>query len=154
MSYLNIPNLSKTLESLPPHPYTFPLDPFQQHAISAIAKDHLTGLGNVRVISPLNYAHFIFLLSRCRVAITDSGGIQEEAPSLGKPVLLMRDITERPESLESGTVTLVGTNQQNIVAGVSRLLEDSFYYQTMSLVHNPYGTGQACKLIVDILKKT
>jgi len=114
----------------------------------------LANIKNVHLIEPLAYEVFIYLMQQAFIILTDSGGIQEEAPSLGKPVLLMRDITERPESLESGTVILVGTNQQNIVAGVSRLLEDSFYYQTMSLVHNPYGTGQACKLIVDILKKT
>jgi UDP-N-acetylglucosamine 2-epimerase (non-hydrolysing) len=130
--------------------YPVHLNPQVQEPVQNI----LANIKNVHLIEPLAYEVFIYLMQQAFIILTDSGGIQEEAPSLGKPVLLMRDITERPESLESGTVILVGTNQQNIVAGVSRLLEDSFYYQTMSLVHNPYGTGQACKLIVDILKKT
>jgi UDP-N-acetylglucosamine 2-epimerase (non-hydrolysing) len=129
--------------------YPVHLNPQVQEPVQNI----LANIKNVHLIEPLAYEVFIYLMQQAFIILTDSGGIQEEAPSLGKPVLLMRDITERPESLESGTVTLVGTNQQNIVAGVSRLLEDSFYYQTMSLAHNPYGTGQACKLIVDILKK-
>ena len=85
--------------------------------------------------------------------LTDSGGIQEEAPSLRKPVLVMRDVTERPEAIEAGTVTLVGSNYQKIINGVSRLIDNKSYHQSMSLAHNPYGDGLACDRIVDILRK-
>jgi len=110
-------------------------------------------LNNVHLIEPLEYQPFVYLLKHAHLVLTDSGGIQEEAPSLGKPVLVMRDLTERPEAVEAGTVGLVGANQARIVAGVSRLLEDDVHYAAMSRAHNPYGDGNACARIVDILRK-
>lgn len=108
--------------------------------------------GNVRFIAPLDYVEFIKMMSKSTIVLTDSGGIQEEAPGLGKPVLVMRDTTERPEALEAGTVKLVGTNYDKIVEEVSRLLDDNTYYQQMSKAVNPYGDGHACERILNILK--
>lgn len=107
---------------------------------------------NVHFIAPLDYVEFIRMMSKSTIVLTDSGGIQEEAPGLGKPVLVMRDSTERPEALEAGTVKLVGTNYDKIVGEVSRLLDDTAYYQQMSKAVNPYGDGHACKRILNILK--
>lgn len=112
----------------------------------------LKNIKNIHLIKPLEYETFIYLLKYSYFVLTDSGGIQEEAPSLGKPVLLMRDITERPEAIDFGTVEIVGSNHQRIVEGVSRLLDDRKHFQKMSQAHNPYGDGQACKRIVDVLK--
>lgn len=112
----------------------------------------LTGLDNVHLIEPLEYEPFVYLLKHAHVVLTDSGGIQEEAPSLGKPVLVMRNVTERPEAIEAGTVELVGASRIRIVDGVSRLLEDDEHYQRMSRAHNPYGDGKACQRIVDVLR--
>lgn len=103
---------------------------------------------NIHLIEPLNYLHFVALINRCKIVLTDSGGIQEEAPSLGKPVLVMRDNTERPEALEAGTVKLVGTDTNTIVANVSLLLADSNAYDIMAKAVNPYGDGKACERIV------
>jgi len=114
--------------------------------------ERLTGLSNVHLIEPLDYEPFVYLLKHSKLVLTDSGGIQEEAPSLGKPVLVMRDVTERPEAVEAATVALVGANRDRIVAGVSRLLDDEEHYQTMALAHNPYGDGKACSRIVDVLR--
>lgn len=111
----------------------------------------LSGLHNVFLINPLEYLPFVQLLSRCAIVLTDSGGIQEEAPSFGKPVLVMRDQTERPEAVAAGTVKLVGTNSDVIVASVIELLEDPEKYERMSLAHNPYGDGTAAGKIVDVL---
>jgi UDP-N-acetylglucosamine 2-epimerase (non-hydrolysing) len=91
----------------------------------------------------------VYLLKGCYLVLTDSGGIQEEAPSLGKPVLVMRDVTERPEAVEAGTVKLVGAKKASIISHIEKLLTDSHYYQVMSQAHNPYGDGNACKRIVD-----
>ena len=102
-------------------------------------------------IEPLEYLSFVYLMEKSTIVLTDSGGIQEEAPGLGKPVLVMRDTTERPEALEAGTVKLVGTNYDKIVSEVSALLEDESYYEKMSKASNPYGDGFACKRIADIL---
>ena len=113
----------------------------------------LTDLDNVHLIEPLEYESFVYLLRYSYLVLTDSGGIQEEAPSLGKPVLVMRDVTERPEAVEAGTVDLVGANKSCIVRSVSRLLNDNVHYQRMSRAHNPYGDGSACVRIVDVLKK-
>ena len=115
--------------------------------------DMLEGLNNVHLIKPLEYEHFVYLLKHTYLILTDSGGIQEEAPSLGKPVLVMRDLTERPEAVEAGTVELVGTNKNHIVASVSRLLDDDIYYERISQAHNPYGDGNACDRIVNVLEK-
>ena len=108
---------------------------------------------NMFFIEPLDYLPFVFLMEKSDIVLTDSGGIQEEAPGLGKPVLVMRDTTERPEALEAGTVKLVGTNFEKIVAEVSKLLDDKDYYETMSKAVNPYGDGMACPRILAALKK-
>lgn len=108
---------------------------------------------NIHLIEPLDYLPFVHLMSHSHVIVTDSGGIQEEAPSLGKPVLVMRDTTERPEALEAGTVRLVGTDTDVIVAEVSRLLSDQAAYDQMSFAHNPYGDGQAVARILDALEQ-
>ena len=107
---------------------------------------------NMFFIEPLEYLSFVYLMEKSTIVLTDSGGIQEEAPGLGKPVLVMRDTTERPEALEAGTVKLVGTNYQKIVAEVSALLDDQAHYDTMSKAVNPYGDGLACGRIVETLK--
>jgi len=113
----------------------------------------LSGLENVHLIEPLDYLPFIKLMDLSYLILTDSGGIQEEAPSLGKPVLVMRDTTERPEAVEAGTVELVGADSSNIVAAVERLLNDSVAYKTMSRAHNPYGDGHACERILKKLEE-
>ena len=120
--------------------------------VDKIVNDILKGLNNVHLIKPQEYEPFVYLLKYAYLVLTDSGGIQEEAPSLGKPVLVMRDVTERPEAVEAGTVELVGSNYVRIVQGVSRLLQDKNHYLSMSHAHNPYGDGLASKRIVDILK--
>jgi UDP-N-acetylglucosamine 2-epimerase (non-hydrolysing) len=109
-------------------------------------------VANVTLIEPQDYLPFLWLMNRAWLILTDSGGIQEEAPSLGKPVLVMRDTTERPEAIEAGTVRLVGTDRQRIVEEVSRLLHDNDAWQAMSRAHNPYGDGQACGRILHALK--
>ena len=119
--------------------------------VSKIVYKLLKGIKNIYLIKPLEYEPFIYLLKYSYIVLTDSGGIQEEAPSLGKPVLVMRDTTERPEAVEAGTVEIVGSNQKKIVKGVSRLLNNKKHYQKMSCAHNPYGDGLACKRIVDVL---
>ena len=111
----------------------------------------LSGLDNVYLIEPLDYLPFVYLMMRCFIVLTDSGGIQEEAPSLGKPVLVMRDTTERPEAVDAGTVKLVGTDGDRIIAEVSRLLEDAGEYRKMSFAHNPYGDGKSSARIVDAI---
>jgi UDP-N-acetylglucosamine 2-epimerase (non-hydrolysing) len=111
----------------------------------------LSGAPNIHLIEPQDYLPFVYLMMRSTVILTDSGGIQEEAPSLGKPVLVMRDTTERPEAVEAGTVRLVGTDTQAIVDGVNELLTDRQAYERMSFAHNPYGDGRACARIVDAL---
>ncbi|MNO97655.1 UDP-N-acetylglucosamine 2-epimerase [compost metagenome] len=111
----------------------------------------LKGVENIYLIEPLDYLPFVHLMSRAFIILTDSGGIQEEAPSLGKPVLVMRDTTERPEAVSAGTVKLVGTDNTTIVRELNRLLLDQNAYKSMSFAHNPYGDGQACKRILDAL---
>ena len=113
----------------------------------------IAGFGNIHLIEPLEYEPFIYLLKHCYLTLTDSGGLQEEAPSLGKPVLVMRDVTERPEAVDAGTVKLVGANTDKIVAEVSRLLLDTSAYDSMSKAHNPYGDGHACERILAALKQ-
>jgi UDP-N-acetylglucosamine 2-epimerase (non-hydrolysing) len=113
----------------------------------------LGGRANVHLLEPLPYVHFVDLLRQAYFLITDSGGIQEEAPSLGKPVLVMRQKTERPEAVEAGTVKLVGTDEDRIVAEAARLLDDSAEYTRMTRVHNPYGDGQASRRIAEILAR-
>ena len=111
----------------------------------------LSGLGNVYLIAPLDYLPFVYAMQHCHLLLTDSGGVQEEAPSLGKPVLVMRDTTERPEAVEAGTVKIVGTNSATIVEKVNRLLDDEALYRRMSETHNPYGDGEACQRIKEAL---
>ncbi len=112
----------------------------------------LSDTSNVHLIEPQDYLPFVYLMSRSTLVLTDSGGIQEEAPSLGKPVLVMRDTTERPEAVAAGTVKLVGTKADVIVHEVSRLLTDKAYYDQMSFAHNPYGDGKACQRIIEAIK--
>lgn len=111
----------------------------------------LNGIGNIYLIPPLDYLPFVHMMTRAHIILTDSGGIQEEAPSLGKPVLVMRDTTERPEAVSAGTVKLVGTNTADIVRELNRLLIDTTAYREMSYAHNPYGDGNACQRILDAL---
>jgi UDP-N-acetylglucosamine 2-epimerase (non-hydrolysing) len=111
----------------------------------------LSACPNIHLIEPLDYLPFVYLMNRADIIVTDSGGIQEEAPSLGKPVLVMRDTTERPEAVEAGTVRLVGTDTARIVEWGSRLLDDPAAYEAMSRAHNPYGDGQATARILDTL---
>lgn len=108
-------------------------------------------VGNIYLIDPLDYLPFVYLMTRANVILTDSGGIQEEAPALGKPVLVMRDTTERPEAVAAGTVKLVGTEVESIVGALSTLLTDEAVYREMSFAHNPYGDGQACARIIEAL---
>lgn len=117
--------------------------------VQQVVHGELGGLGNVRLVGPQPYREFVALMDRSRVVLTDSGGVQEEAPSLGKPVLVMRDTTERPEGVAAGTVKLVGPHQGPIVEQVTQLLTDESAYQAMSEVKNPYGDGQAARRIVD-----
>ncbi|WP_429191113.1 non-hydrolyzing UDP-N-acetylglucosamine 2-epimerase [Aeromonas veronii] len=117
------------------------------------AKRILTEVDNVYLIEPQQYLPFIYLMNRADIILTDSGGIQEEAPSLGKPVLVMRETTERPEAVSAGTVKLVGTDVDKIVTHLSTLLSDQKAYEKMSFAHNPYGDGKACAYILDILAK-
>lgn len=116
--------------------------------VQTVVKEYLENLPNVNLIAPLGYPEFISLMQRSYIILTDSGGVQEEGPGLGKPILVMRDNTERPEALEFGTVKLVGTNEKNIVSSVSELLNDSNEYQKMSKAVNPYGDGQSSERIV------
>lgn len=111
----------------------------------------LSGISNVHLIEPLDYLPFVHMMSRAYIILTDSGGIQEEAPSLGKPVLVMRDTTERPEAVDAGTVKLVGSDTANIVRELKSLLLDESTYQRMSIAHNPYGDGHACRRIIEAL---
>jgi UDP-N-acetylglucosamine 2-epimerase (non-hydrolysing) len=112
----------------------------------------LGNVSNVHLIEPQDYLPFVYLMTRSYIILTDSGGIQEEAPSLGKPVLVMRDTTERPEALSAGTVKLVGTNTAIITEAVTTLLSNQDEYNRMSYAHNPYGDGKACHRIVNIIK--
>lgn len=111
----------------------------------------LSGINNIHLIEPMDYLPFVHLMSRSHIILTDSGGIQEEAPSLGKPVLVMRDTTERPEAVEAGTVKLVGSNVSNIVCELEKLLTDQESYRIMSVAHNPYGDGKACNRIIEAI---
>ena len=132
--------------------YPMHLNPNVRKPIHQVFGEDLSNLGNMFFIEPLEYLSFVYLMEKSTIVLTDSGGIQEEAPGLGKPVLVMRDTTERPEALEAGTVKLVGTNYDKIMEEVSRLLDDSNYYDTMSKAVNPYGDGQGCRRIVETFK--
>ena len=131
--------------------YPMHLNPNVRGAIHQVFGEDLTR-PNFFFIEPLQYLEFVHMMSKAHIVLTDSGGIQEEAPGLGKPVLVMRDTTERPEALESGTVHLVGTDYDKIMQEVTTLLENQEAYEKMSKAVNPYGDGKACARIVDILK--
>lgn len=132
--------------------YPMHLNPNVRKPIRQVFGEDLTAYGNFFFIEPLQYLEFVYLMEKCTLVLTDSGGIQEEAPGLGKPVLVMRNTTERPEALSAGTVKLVGTDHDLIVSEVSQLLEDKVYYDKMSKAVNPYGDGKACGRIVNALR--
>lgn len=133
--------------------YPMHLNPNVRKPIHEVFGENLSNLGNMFFIEPLEYLSFVYLMEKSNIVLTDSGGIQEEAPGLGKPVLVMRDTTERPEALEAGTVKLVGTNYDKIVNEVSALLDNQEYYERMSKAVNPYGDGLACSRIYNVLLK-
>jgi UDP-N-acetylglucosamine 2-epimerase (non-hydrolysing) len=128
--------------------YPVHLNPNVQKPVYELLND----IKNVKLINPLSYPAFVWLMNKSYLIITDSGGVQEEAPSLGKPVLVMRDTTERPEAVDAGTVILVGTDTDKIVNEATKLLNDSDLYATMSGLHNPYGDGFACSRIVEFIR--
>ena len=132
--------------------YPMHLNPNVRKPIHQVFGHDLTVYGNFFFIEPLQYLEFVYLMEKSYLLLTDSGGIQEEAPGLGKPVLVMRNTTERPEALSAGTVKLVGTDHDLIVNEVSRLIEDKEYYDSMSKAQNPYGDGLACQRIVNALR--
>ncbi len=141
--------LAKTAKAHPEVQIVYPvhLNPNVQEPVNRILKR----IPNIYLVEPQQYLPFVYLMNRSHVILTDSGGIQEEAPSLGKPVLVMRDTTERPEAVEAGTVKLVGTSVERITEAMNTLLTDQTEYELMSRAHNPYGDGQACKRILDKL---
>lgn len=132
--------------------YPMHLNPNVRKPIHEVFGEDLSNLGNMFFIEPLEYLSFVYLMEKSTIVLTDSGGIQEEAPGLGKPVLVMRDTTERPEALDAGTVKLVGTNYNRIVSEVSMLLDEEDYYNKMSKAVNPYGDGLACERIVNKIR--
>ena len=153
--FINMVTAIKNLtEKYPNVDFVYPmhLNPNVRKPIHEVFGENLSDLGNMFFIEPLQYLEFIYLMEKSTIVLTDSGGIQEEAPGLGKPVLVMRDTTERPEALESGTVRLVGTNHDLIVAEVSTLLDNQSVYDKMSRAVNPYGDGKACDRIVYALR--
>lgn len=153
--FLNICRAIKALsERYPDVDFVYPmhLNPNVRKPIHEIFGEDLSNLGNLFFIEPLEYLSFVFLMEKADAVLTDSGGIQEEAPGLGKPVLVMRDTTERPEALDAGTVKLVGTDYDLIVNNVAMLLDDAEAYDRMSKAVNPYGDGKACERIINALK--
>lgn len=134
--------------------YPMHLNPNVRKPIHEVFGENLEGLGNMFFIEPLEYLSFVYLMEKSNIVLTDSGGIQEEAPGLGKPVLVMRDTTERPEAISAGTVKLVGTDYDKIVNEVSALLDAPAHYQVMSQAVNPYGDGHACERIVELFSMT
>ncbi|WP_268225544.1 non-hydrolyzing UDP-N-acetylglucosamine 2-epimerase [Sinomicrobium oceani] len=150
--FINICNALKEIAEINPNVqivYPVHLNPNVKGPVYEVLKD----IENIRLIHPLAYPAFVWLMNRSKLIITDSGGVQEEAPSLGKPVLVMRDTTERPEAVEAGTVILVGTDKEKIVQECNSLLRDGQRYEQMSKLHNPYGDGKACLRIADFIKK-
>lgn len=153
--FLNICRAIQTLSKrFPEVDFVYPmhLNPNVRKPIREIFGDNLGGLDNLFFIEPLEYLQFVTLMDRSSIVLTDSGGIQEEAPGLGKPVLVMRDTTERPEAVKAGTVKLVGTDYNQIVDNVEKLLTDNAAYAEMSRANNPYGDGKACSYIADALR--
>ena len=131
--------------------FVYPVHLNPKARVSAYEK--LQNIENIFLINPLDYESFIYLLKYCFLVLTDSGGIQEEAPSFGKPVLLMRDSTERPEAVDAGTVSIIGSNQRKIINAVSELINNNETYEKMSLSINPYGNGNASRQIVKLIKE-
>lgn len=153
--FVDICHAIKTLsERYPDVDFVYPmhLNPNVRRPIHEVFGDNLGDTGNLFFIEPLEYLSFVYLMEKSSIVLTDSGGIQEEAPGLGKPVLVMREVTERPEAVEAGTVKLVGTDYDAIVKGVATLLDNPEAYKEMSQSVNPYGDGKACGRIVNILK--
>lgn len=153
--FLSMCRAIKTLtEKYPEVDFVYPmhLNPNVRRPIHEVFGADLSELGNMHFIEPLEYLSFVYLMEKSTIVLTDSGGIQEEAPGLGKPVLVMRDTTERPEALEAGTVKLVGTDYHKIVSEVSALLDSPSCYERMSKAVNPYGDGHACPRIIEALK--
>ena len=153
--FINMVTAIKDLtEKYPNVDFVYPmhLNPNVRKPIHEVFGENLNDLGNIFFIEPLQYLEFVYLMEKSTIVLTDSGGIQEEAPGLGKPVLVMRDTTERPEALESGTVHLVGTSHDLIIKEVSTLLDCKEAYEKMSKAVNPYGDGKACERIVEALK--
>lgn len=149
--FINICNALKQLAIQHPDAqiiYPVHLNPNVQKPVYEL----LLGISNIKLIAPLSYSAFVWLMGKAYIIITDSGGVQEEAPSLGKPVLVMRDTTERPEAVDAGTVILVGANTRNIVEATNSLLTNPKQYAAMSKLHNPYGDGKACERIVNAVK--
>lgn len=154
--FINMCNAIKDLtKKYPEVDFVYPmhLNPNVRKPIHEVFGKDLSNLGNMFFIEPLEYLSFVYLMEKSNLVLTDSGGIQEEAPGLGKPVLVMRDTTERPEALSAGTVKLVGTDYEKIVNEVSKLLDDPAYYDSMSKAVNPYGDGKACGRIVGVMKQ-
>ena len=154
--FIHICNAIKTLtQNYPDVDFVYPmhLNPNVRKPIHEVFGEDLSDLGNMFFIEPLEYLSFVYLMEKSSIVLTDSGGIQEEAPGLGKPVLVMRNTTERPEALDAGTVKLVGTDYDTIVNSVSTLLDNKEEYNKMSKAVNPYGDGKACGRIVDFIKK-
>lgn len=152
--FINMCNAFKTLsQKYPEIDFVYPmhLNPNVRNFIHQVFGQNLNALDNMFFIEPLEYLEFVYLMERCYLVLTDSGGIQEEAPGLGKPVLVMRDTTERPEAVDAGTVKLVGTDYNLIVSETSKLIDDIEYYNKMSQSVNPYGDGHACERIVKTL---
>ena len=152
--FISICQAIKSLtEKYPEVDFVYPmhLNPNVRKPIHEVFGEELSNLGNMFFIEPLEYLSFVYLMEKSTIVLTDSGGVQEEAPGLGKPVLVMRDTTERPEALEAGTVKLVGTNYDKIVNEVSILLNDHESYEKMSKAINPYGDGLACGRIIAVL---
>ena len=133
--------------------YPMHLNPNVRKPIHMVFGEDLSNLGNMFFIEPLEYLSFVYLMEKSYIVLTDSGGVQEEAPGLGQPVLVMRDTTERPEALEAGTVKLVGTDYVKIVDSISELLDDKVAYDKMSMAVNPYGDGKACCRIIEFLNR-
>lgn len=153
--FINMVTAIKELsERYPDVDFVYPmhLNPNVRKPIHEVFGENLNNLGNMFFIEPLQYLEFVYLMEKSTLVLTDSGGIQEEAPGLGKPVLVMRDTTERPEAVDAGTVKLVGTNKELIISETSRLLDDKEYYNKMSKAVNPYGDGRACERIVSNLE--
>lgn len=154
--FISICQAIKTLsEQFPNVDFIYPmhLNPNVRRPIHEVFGENLSDLGNLFFIEPLEYLSFVYLMEKSTLVLTDSGGIQEEAPGLGKPVLVMRDTTERPEALDAGTVKLIGTDYDKIVGEVSTLLTDTAAYDRMSRAVNPYGDGKACGRIAEYIKQ-